>query len=146
MTIKSNAMTEPNKEINIDSVFGSFYRILRGSGSIYVPAGKFNITAEGGHQAVNESEATGSSITGSGINLSVGVNDSKSQTYNSSGTTLNYLAGKGGYSTQIIEAPSNNNPDEDNCTHISGDMHDEIWQYECKSYNIEGNIEIRFIY
>lgn len=146
MTINSNAMTEPNKQINIGSVFGSFYKWLKGSGSIYIPAGTFTITAEGGHQSGGETGATGSTVSGTGINLSAGVNNSKSEIYISSGTTLNYSAGKAGYSEKIIETPMGHSPGEDNCRLISGDMHDEIWQYECTVYNISGQIKIEFIH
>ena len=72
--------------------------------------------------------------------MTVDAGKTNTQIYNSNGGTLTVNLGKRGYYTVIKEYLRGQAPKE--CIHISGDMHVDIWEYECPVYGEDGSISI----
>ena len=72
--------------------------------------------------------------------MTVDAGKTNTQIYNSNGGTLTVNLGKRGYYTVIKEYLRGQAPDE--CKHYSGDMHVDIWEYECPVYGEDGSISI----
>lgn len=158
VNIKSNATNEPNKNVSLASLVIGFTSSNPGSNIIYLASGNFKVIITGGSNPnkyfhsgtiIVHNEATGSSITGKNINLSAEINDSVSQIYNSSRTTLNYSIGNAGYGKITFEGAYSNKPYENefikNCQTLQyGDMHGGyVW--ECDAYGTSGTISIEVL-
>lgn len=147
LTINSDAHIEGSKTVNINQVKASFYRNTAGAFTTPKISGSVNITLKGG---VNPSDgtpngsfntqATQSTVTGTNIDMTVDTGKTKTQIYNSNGGTLTVNLGKKGIYSVIKEYPKYKVPEE--CIRYSGDMHDEIWEYECPVYGNDGSISI----
>lgn len=143
LNINSNAGIEPNKAIKINNVKASFSRNTAGTFTTPKISGFVNITLKGGTNPSGDSpdtQATQSTVLGTNINMTAGIEKTKTQVYNGNDNTLTVTLGKRGYYTEIKEYPKYNAPDE--CEHYSGDMHADIWEYECPVYGEDGSISI----
>ena len=124
-----------------------YYKNIAGSYNVLLSQGEYIITLYSGTGSKG-SNNTSSSISGKNININLtGSDQSNSQVYKIlENTILNIsLGGKGvtDNSLGIFEYEKENAPK--NCTHISGisgDMHDEIWQYECFEWGEDGKVII----
>ena len=156
INIKSNTTNEPNKNVGLASLVIGFTSSNPGSNTIYLASGNFKVIITGGSnpneysdKTIVHNEATGSSVTGKNINLSAEINDSVSQIYNSSGTTLNYSIGNAGYGKVTFEGAVVDRPHENefikNCQTLQyGDMHDG-YAWECDVYGTSGTISIEVL-
>ena len=72
--------------------------------------------------------------------MTVDAGKTNTQIYNGNGNTLTVNLGEQGIGTVIKEYLRGQAPKE--CIHISGDMHVDIWVYECPVYGSDGYISI----
>lgn len=123
-----------------------YYKNIAGSYNVLLSQGEYIITLYSGTGS-KVSNNTSSSISGKNININLtGSDQSNSQVYKIlENTILNISLGRKGvtdnslgifeYDTKYQHAPKN-------CSHISGDMHDEIWKYECFEWGEDGKVII----
>lgn len=143
LEINSNAIIEKEKILSMN-INIRYYKDVAGSYNVLLSQGEYIITLYSGTGS-KVSNNTSSSISGKNININLtGSDQSNSQVYKIlENTILNISLGEKGVtdnSLGIFEYEKENTPE--NCSYISGDMHDEIWKYECFEWGEDGKVII----